>query len=206
MKIPRILHGIWFGSELPEQLQEYRGTWETHHHDWEFILWDNDNLFELENQKLFDKARTPAEQSDIARYEILKRFGGVYADMDFECYQNIEPLLGYHSFFIVMDKPVWKGSVPKYNIPYLNNALMGCIPDHPLINRLINRLPSFVKENRDEHVCFRTGPGFVSQTLYDERDVLLLDNYKLRKEGYTRHHYMNSWKETEPQPQPWPKR
>lgn len=80
---------------------------------------------------------------------------------------------------------------------------MGCTPNHPSVNKLIEELPGFYKKNRSHHVCFRTGPGFVSQILYKKPDILLLD-HNLTTQKYAKHHYENSWKEIEPQPQPWP--
>lgn len=82
MRIPRIFHHIWFGSELPSRFKEYIKTWKRFHPGWKFMFWDEDNLPELINQRLYNKARTYAEQSDIVRLEILKKYGGVYVDTD----------------------------------------------------------------------------------------------------------------------------
>jgi len=202
MKIPKIMHGIWLGSRLPLKLKNYRRSWKRHHKDWDFILWTEDDIMDLENQALYDDAKTYAEKSDVVRLEILKEFGGVYGDMDFSCLKNIEPLIDDADFFIVQDRKVWKENHPKYDIPYLNNAFMGSTPGHRLIKGLVDALPGFVEENKHHHVCFRTGPGFVSQLLKDE-DILRLENRMLRRR-YAQHHYENSWKEQEPQPRPWP--
>lgn len=202
MKIPKIIHGIWLGGRLPLKLKNYRRSWKRHHKDWDFILWTEDDILDLENQALYDDAKTYAEKSDVVRLEILKEFGGVYVDMDFSCLKNIEPLIDDVDFFIVQDLKVWKENHPKYDIPYLNNAFMGCTSGHRLIKGLVDALPGFVEENKHHHVCFRTGPGFVSQLLKDE-DILRLENWKIRRK-YAKHHYENSWKEIEPQPRHWP--
>lgn len=80
---------------------------------------------------------------------------------------------------------------------------MGCTPEHQLVDRLIKELPGFYKKNRRHHVCFRTGPGFVSQKLYKEPSVRLLD-HNLTTKKYAKHHYANSWESIEPQPQIYP--
>ncbi len=204
MRIPKILHGIWFGEELPEKFLKYRNSWKKHHPNWNFILWTEDNLFELRNQELFNNAKHEPEMSDIARLEILRRYGEVYADMDYSCEKSIKPLIYNTDFFIVQDLPTWQSKNPKYKIPYLNNALMGCTPNHPLINKLIIDLPQFYMKNKHRHVCFRTGPGYVSQILYNTDNITILDNQMLRNK-YAVHHYSNSWKYTEPQGHnPWP--
>lgn len=101
MRIPKILHFIWFGSDLPEEFREYIDTWKHHHPDYKVMVWDEHNLPKLQNQTLFDKAKTHAERSDIARLEILQRYGGIYIDTDYECHRNIEPIIKEDTFFII---------------------------------------------------------------------------------------------------------
>ena len=38
-----------------------------------------------QDRSLFDRAETYAQKADIARYEVVHRFGGVYVDTDMEC-------------------------------------------------------------------------------------------------------------------------
>jgi mannosyltransferase OCH1-like enzyme len=46
-------------------------------------------LMILKNQKAYSLAKNWGMKSDILRYEILQKFGGVYIDTDYECLQNI---------------------------------------------------------------------------------------------------------------------
>ena len=46
-------------------------------------------LMILKNQKAYSSAKNWGMKSDILRYEILQKFGGVYIDTDYECLQNI---------------------------------------------------------------------------------------------------------------------
>lgn len=48
-------------------------------------------------QKAFDAATNFGEKSDILRYEILEKHGGVYADVDVACVQAFDslPKVGY---------------------------------------------------------------------------------------------------------------
>ena len=52
----------------------------------------------------YDNAEKMAAKSDIFRYEICARFGGVYIDADFEPLRPIEPLLE-------VDEPLWSDDV-----------------------------------------------------------------------------------------------
>ena len=40
-----------------------------------------------------DPARNLAERADVLRYEILRRHGGVYVDVDVECLRPLDDLL-----------------------------------------------------------------------------------------------------------------
>ncbi len=49
-------------------------------------LWTDANLAELDiASRERERARTFAELSNLVRYEVLHRFGGVYVDTDVEC-------------------------------------------------------------------------------------------------------------------------
>src|SRR3712207_1506593 len=94
MAIPLTFHQLWLGPDpMPAEFQEFRTTWQRLHPGWEHKLWTDATLPPLENQRAFDLARSAAARSNIARYEIVRRFGGVYIDTDFECKRSLEALL-----------------------------------------------------------------------------------------------------------------
>ncbi|CAM9165965.1 unnamed protein product, partial [Heterosigma akashiwo] len=134
-RIPKILHHIWLGGQLPERFQIFVNTWKekhpivdikqtitththTQHPGWEFIFWDDSAVesFGLENARAYNQAENFGEKSDIARYEILNRFGGVYIDTDFECLGNFEALHQICDFYCGMSNT---GCIE------LNNGLIG---------------------------------------------------------------------------------
>src|SRR3954452_9252859 len=87
--IPRIIHRVWLGDgAMPPEYEAFGETWAQHHPGWEMRLWRSSDLPPLRNQDLFDRATSFAQQSDIARYELLLRHGGVYVDTDFECLRS----------------------------------------------------------------------------------------------------------------------
>src|SRR6266516_4079263 len=92
--IPRLFHWIWFGPQpLPEQHRRWIDGWLALHPGWEHRLWTDANRPTFLNEPQFLAADNFAEMADIARYELLYRFGGVYVDTDTECLRSIEPLL-----------------------------------------------------------------------------------------------------------------
>lgn len=81
--IPRILHQIWLGSH---PLPKYTESWERYaaDHQWEYRLWREKEIdeFGLKWRSLYDSTVSLHERSDLARIEILSRFGGFYFDCD----------------------------------------------------------------------------------------------------------------------------
>lgn len=111
--IPRIIHRVWVGpNEMPEEFQRYGETWREHHPGWEVRLWTDDNLPAFEDPGAPRRARSLTERSDVVRYEVLRRFGGVYVDADFECVRALDPLLaGVEVFAAATRKGVVKSGI-----------------------------------------------------------------------------------------------
>ena len=84
IKIPKIFHIIWIGPN-PYPFGEYKESWLKHNPHWELKYWNNDNLPDLYNQKIFDLIPSWAGKADILRYELLYRYGGLYSDADSYC-------------------------------------------------------------------------------------------------------------------------
>src|ERR671939_669644 len=101
MLIPRLFHWIWLGNRpLPTEHRRWIGGWLELHPRWKHVLWTEENRPTLINEEQFQRADSYAQQSDILRYEIVYRHGGVYVDTDFECLRNIEPLMEGADAFI----------------------------------------------------------------------------------------------------------
>lgn len=163
MNLPRRLHHIWVGSPVPDHLATYRDTWRTHHPGWELNLWGDKQLraLNLTNQHLIDQAHELVPPwgigqfiSDVARLELIHRFGGIYVDFDFEALTNIEPLIGDAAVFAAWEiDDVW-----------LANGLIGSTPGHPFIGELIKRLPGSVKRRKGRRPAVVSGPKFLTRT------------------------------------------
>lgn len=155
--IPRVLHHVWLGGQpISAHLQRYRESWVKHHPAWEMKLWTDENLRPLINQEHFDRIRTPAQRSHLARYEILHREGGVYVDFDVECRRPIDDLL----FGIV-------GFAGAEDDDAVGIAVLGAMPGDPLLERVIAALPNSLGAAGDPPV--QSGARFfTSQFLTDE--------------------------------------
>lgn len=130
-RIPKILHQIWLGSPFPEKFKKWQKSWKQFHPAWKYILWTDKDIknFKFRNRELFDRVKNYGQKSDILRYEILYRMGGLYVDADFECFKSFDSLV--HSYdFIAGINPIKMPDV-------INNCIIGSIPMHPILKHCI---------------------------------------------------------------------
>jgi len=102
-RIPKIIHQIWIGSEVPPQFKKIMETWKKIHPDWTYKLWTDEDIenFPFINRKAFDDSgNNKGLKSDIWRLEILYQYGGLYADTDFESIKPQDILHHCHDFYI----------------------------------------------------------------------------------------------------------
>ena len=150
--IPRIIHQIWLGSQVPELYANWGTTFRKLNPDFEYRLWTDREIaaFGLKNQRAYDESTSYGVKSDLARYEILERLGGVYADTDFECLADFGSLVDSTDFF---------AGLMYGSHPVINNGLIGCRPHHPIMNDLVAELSEPFSGNDGMAVLNYCGPG-----------------------------------------------
>jgi len=155
LRIPRIFHQIWLGDKpLPDHFKRWADGWLEMNPRWRMEWWTDGNLPEIVNKKEYEAAEKMAAKSDILRYEICARLGGVYIDSDFEPLRPIEPILaGVRSFQAdeLDDRPC--------------NALIGCEAGDPFYTAVVHAIPESVRRGGD--IVATTGPGLLKRAITD---------------------------------------
>lgn len=198
--IPKIFHQVWINDtdpRLPDRFAEYRDGWLRLHPNWDYKLWNLQNVdFPLRRPELLKSAGSYAQLADILRLEIVYQYGGIYIDTDFECLRSVEPLLDDVDLFFCSED----GET-------LAAGIFGARPAHDLVLRLLDNLPS--KMGR-ESAAIETGPRYVTRTLFNQgfpRDLTLfprkifypynwLELHRANEEfpeSYAVHRYAASW-------------
>lgn len=103
------------------------------HPGWEYKLWTYENMPKLFNQEAFDTFSLLCFKSDILRYEILEKYGGLYIDTDFLFYKNMDSLLN-RECLVSNEKSNWD----KMGV---TNAILGFPPNHFLMYYMIRKIP-----------------------------------------------------------------
>ena len=195
--VPKIIHQIWVGKDpLPSDFAAYVETWKKLHPQWEHRLWTEDNLpTDLRRPEVLERIRQPAERSDILRLELLWRHGGVYVDVDFECKSPLDPHIGDAEFFTAYLKPASEGK------QRVNNAFIGSVPGHPLIDSALNELTAQEWYGFDKKA---SGALFFNRIVEGFPDILILDAELVyptspadTESAICIHHAARSWKDAE---------
>jgi inositol phosphorylceramide mannosyltransferase catalytic subunit len=148
-RIPKIIHQIWLGSPVPERYAQWMQSWKLHHPDWQYQLWTDAEVknIRLYNQELFDASCNYGQKSDILRYELLYRYGGLYIDIDFRCLKSFERLHHTYDFYLGI---LNTGTVD------LGIGLIGSVPNHPILKKVIKNMHN-VTFNTYQDILLLTG-------------------------------------------------
>jgi len=82
--IPKIVHQIWIGPKKRPDIWMDTVKKFASDYGFEYKLWNDENVKDLKliNQKYYDENTTYHGKSDILRYELLHRYGGIFIDAD----------------------------------------------------------------------------------------------------------------------------
>jgi len=207
-RIPKIIHQIWLGSEVPKKYDEWRESWKKFHPDWEYRLWTDEDVEKLDFplKDLYYSLSNYGPKSDVLRYHLLYEFGGLYADTDFECLRSFEPLrrfefvscVGFSSFVEIYVGLIL--SVPRHPIiKHVLESMSNIEPYQVMHDTLSGTSTKFFTKNFFE-VVREYKPGVVIlpfEYFYPvpnkpEAIVGKNEDY-VRKNSYAIHHWEVSW-------------
>jgi mannosyltransferase OCH1-like enzyme len=189
--IPKLIHQIWIGQNMPTRYLAYCDSIKNLNQDFEYKLWTESDLIGLRivDSFLYRSTSNYGIKSDLLRYEILLKYGGWYFDCDFEAirpFSNID-LSGYNLVLSPIPEP----------LPTLANGFMACSPSHPLMESLVNHLGSIdsfqIDTDDPNEVLNITGPNQlmhhflrIASELRAEETLVLPTNYMYSVPGYLR--------------------
>jgi hypothetical protein len=184
-RIPPIFHWIWLGAApYPDDYAANARGWLEQHPGWELRLWTEDTIpTDLSRAEVYETLRNPSERSDVLRYELLSRFGGVYLDCDLQCLCSIEPLLADAEFVVA-----------GHSAGTADIALVGSTAGHPLVLRALAVIAP--RTSYGPTVDEETGAAFLDRILAEFPEVDPVTGI-FDDGGYAIHHYDRSAREAD---------
>ena len=134
--IPTIIHQIWLGPKpLPPFFEKYQKEIKRLHPDWQYKLWrDADVEAEgLDIWPLVQQCSNYGQKSDLVRLELLRRYGGVYLDVDIFAVRSFDPLVQRYDFFAGLEAPHGIGKRSPHML-FISNAVIASAPHHPILS------------------------------------------------------------------------
>ena len=171
--IPRLIHQTWKTPDIPPEFQALQRSWIERNPGFDYRFWTDEDIGRFIAEEhlallpVFHGYADPIARIDLARYLILRRFGGVYADLDFECLRPIDGLLEGRSFVVGLEpeehgrlaKAVERG-LPRILCP----SFLASVPGHPFWDHLLDRL---VEARSSADVLDATGPFLLTRAHAD---------------------------------------
>ncbi len=176
--IPKIVHQIWLGKAKPPL--EWMESWKDfcRKYNWEYRLWRDFDIdrFGLTNKQAYLEATSYQKKSDIARYEILHRYGGLYCDCDMIWLgKDLSKYIPFEKnmFIGVQEYPGWL----HIGSPYLCNGFFACPPKHHILKRCIEKITKndYTFIERFKGAWSETGPVLLNNSV--KEGVIILPYY-----------------------------
>jgi inositol phosphorylceramide mannosyltransferase catalytic subunit len=158
-KLPKIIHQQWKNNQIPKGIfSKYHAAWKSIFPEPEYVhmLWSDKSGRALIQEHFswfldaYDSYPTSIQRADSVRYFILYKYGGVYADLDYEPYVNFWGDLPSDRVGIV-ESPYKKNEE-------VQNSLMSSPPFDPFWNVTFSLL---YERRKDPRILSSTGPSLI---------------------------------------------
>jgi mannosyltransferase OCH1-like enzyme len=136
MKIPKIIYQTHF--DLFSDLKPLTRSWKQYHPDYEYHFYNDqmcDEFIKNFSDRVYQAYKTiniGAVKSDLWRYCVLYRTGGVYIDSDTLCRQNITNMLANYEFVSAIDSWFFSKNIFQ--------GFLASVPGHPLLRKVIDQV------------------------------------------------------------------
>lgn len=128
--IPKVIHYFWASENpMPDYLRQCVESWKKFCPDYELVLWD-EKSYDVDQYTYTRQACDKKKWGyipDVARLDILYRYGGIYMDTDVELIRNIDELLYQPAFC----------GVEKWGVLNMGGC-SGAVPHHPAVKMLLD--------------------------------------------------------------------
>ena len=196
-EIPPVFHQIWFGHALDKTSVRYnlmKGAKQTaEKNGFMYKLWTNDDLNANTLPLTYEYIQTSmeigeeigqsrfAQVADLARYELLHRFGGVYMDSLFEISDEFCVYINSkkQTELIVANEDPCGLKCKGGSGHYVSNGFFACVPGCIVLKRLLH--PATLKEIDFYNVRINqeTGPYFFRKGIKPKDKVHVIQTEKI---------------------------
>ena len=151
--IPKKVHNIWIQGyqNLPKDKKESLQNIKKLNPQYQFFFWDEPKILYLLNkypdikniylnlENISGYININASKSDIGRFIIMKEFGGIYFDLDFQCIKPFNQILNFNFNINIASSYLEIAEyIPNILKPKYCSCFMAFTPQHPIWNNVIS--------------------------------------------------------------------
>jgi len=160
--IPKIIHQQWKTDQVPHKFMQWHLSWHKHYPKTEYthMLWTDDTARDLIKThyrwflETYDAYEHNINRADAVRYFILHKYGGIYADLDYEPTTNFYDSLPQNQVGVVESPYYWNEKT--------QNSLMSSPASDPFWLDLFHQL---VIHSKLDDVLTSTGPRLLDAAI-----------------------------------------
>lgn len=182
--IPKIIHQIWYqgGDEVPKQYRQYAFSWMRHNQDYEYLLWDKDDIEKLIKNsfpkylQFYEMLPSMIQKIDFAKYCIMYAYGGLYVDMDCECLKPIDSLFlksNKKLFVVSLDVDVFEQIASNYYDTLYNNGWFASSKKNALWKLVIK----YISQQSIDRAWYETNIGYIFRTTGPKAFSQVVNNF-----------------------------
>lgn len=173
--IPKKIYQTWHKKSLPSRIQEYVEAMLLDNPSYGYEFYDDEDMYYFIKENYdkdilsaYEKLTIGAAKSDLWRYLILYKQGGIYLDLDSHIYKDLNGLVNETDRAIIS-----REGNPNTFVQW---CLMFC-EAHPILERTIEKCIYNIKNETTENILELTGPQVYSSAIRETLSPLNLDIY-----------------------------
>lgn len=217
---PKIIWQTWKSkTNIPKRLAKFNKQWRDSHPDYKWVLLDDDDLRSIvastvpQHLKAYDNFNHFIERVDFARYAILYRHGGIYADMDVQPLKRIDPYVE-KNMIVLGSEPIEHCTLLYGRTSVPCNAFMISPPNEEFWYDLMNYIVDRYDHRKEDRPVWNTGPMALTKFIEEYASKKYPERFEVTKscvffpltgvgtvtmgcdmnnDSYTAHVWQNSW-------------
>lgn len=221
--IPQIIHQTWKDRHAPAPLKRLQASWRRLNPGCQYRFYDDRDCLEFVREcfpnllDTYQRFQSGIQKADFFRYLVVYQHGGLYADMDMECYKPFDRFFDLDGALFCIETQM-TGVRQKelgYKYPYqIANCIFAAEPGHGFLKKVIDRVVSLSTQGieMEDDIEEMTGPRMLTRLYYEllcqgeEKSTSIFSQiywmppttypkcWPLSVNMYARHHFYGSWK------------
>ena len=198
MIIPKIIHQTYKFKN--HKFINFTENWKKKNKNWEYIFYDDNDVEsffkthknninnEFPQLQIFLNDCSIIEKIDIFRYLLMYYIGGIYCDIDTNCFKNFDDICNNQECILGIESYITHEKKKKFNYKFnytLGNAILISKKKHPVFKKIIlniidQKYTTNINSEYSEYIVQTTGPGIVTKTIQNHLYSPFKNNWNIR--------------------------